>query len=69
MRRAPLHIEPLTPIIATRDEIIAIGEAISRYMNWLARTPVSAAQHRDTIALLSHLRGRFGQLLTTGEGE
>jgi hypothetical protein len=69
MQRAPLRIEPLTPIIATRDEIIAIGEAIARYTNWLARTPASAAQHQETIALLDRLRCRFAQVLTIREGE
>ncbi len=67
MQRTPA--EALTPIVVTRDEIIALGEAILRYTNWFARSQTSAAQHQETIALLDRLRGRFVQLLTGGEGE
>jgi hypothetical protein len=67
MQRTP--VEALTPIIVTRDEIIALGEAILRYTNWLARSQASAAQHQETIALLNRLRGRFVQLLTNREGD
>jgi hypothetical protein len=59
MRRTPT--EALTPIIATRDELIAIGAAITTYRKWLARTPESALEHSETITLLDRLQHRLMQ--------
>jgi hypothetical protein len=45
--RTTRRTEPLMPIVATRDELIAIGAAITTYRKWLARTPESAVEHRE----------------------
>lgn len=56
--------ELLMPIVATPNEIIAMSAAITSYQKWLASTPQSAAQHRETIALLD----RFQRRLTLAAG-
>lgn len=48
-----IRTEVFMPIIVTRDEIIVVGEAILRYINWLTRTPASAAQHRTLLNCLT----------------
>jgi hypothetical protein len=59
--RIPRHTEPLIPIVVTRDELIAIGAAITMYRRWLARTPESAVEHSETITLLDRLQHRLIQ--------
>jgi hypothetical protein len=59
MRRTPA--EALTPIIATRDEIIAISVAVTMYRKWLARTPESAIEQSETITLLERFQQRLIQ--------
>jgi hypothetical protein len=53
--------EALTPIVVTRDEIIAIGAAITMYRKWLVRTPESALEQRETITLLERFQQRLTQ--------
>ena len=54
--------ETLRPIVATTNELIAIGAAIQHYTAWIARTPARAAEHRETIKLLDRFQKRLTQL-------
>jgi hypothetical protein len=56
-RRPELH----TTIIATSNELIAVGAAITTYQKWLNSTPQSAAEH-DIIKLLDRFQRRLTQL-------
>lgn len=62
MQRTHTRTEPLMPIIATTNELIAVGAAITTYQKWLASTPQSEYVHRDTIKLLDRFQKRLTQL-------
>jgi hypothetical protein len=64
-----MHVEALFPLVITWDELTAIGAAITRYTAWLARTPASAVEHQETIALLDRLWKRLMLLVRTAEQE
>jgi hypothetical protein len=57
-RRPELH----TTIIATSNELVAVGAAITTYQKWLASTPQSAAENHDIIKLLDRFQRRLTQL-------
>ncbi len=59
MRAPTMRTEALFPLVIARDELIAIGDAITRYTAWLARMPTNAVEHQETIALLDRLRDRL----------
>lgn len=62
MQRPPTRQpEPLMPLQATANELIAVGAAITTYTTMLARTPQSAAEHAETIKLLDRFQRRLTQ--------
>jgi hypothetical protein len=61
-KRTPQRTEPLMPIVATLNELIAIGAAITAYTRLLTHTPQSAQEHQDTIKLLDRFQRRLTQL-------
>jgi hypothetical protein len=63
MRTPTVRTEPLCAFVVTRDELIVIREAITRYISWLAGVPAGAVEHRDSIALLRGLHQRITQIL------
>lgn len=69
MKTPTIHSEALFPIVIAEDELAAIGAAITRYTNWLARTPTSAVEHQETIALLDRLRDRLMLLVRAASQE
>jgi hypothetical protein len=63
MQRTPTtQTEPLLPIVATANELVAVGAAITTYQRLLTRTPARAAEHRETIKLLERFQKRLTQL-------
>jgi hypothetical protein len=63
MQRTPTaRTELHTTIIATSNELIAVGAAITTYQKWLNSTPESAAENHDTIKLLDRFQKRLTQL-------
>jgi hypothetical protein len=68
MKAPTIRTEALFPLVITHDELIAIGDAITRYTTWLAHTSASAVGHQETIALLDHLQERF-MLLVHSEAQ
>jgi hypothetical protein len=60
--------EPLMPIVATHNELVAVGAAITTYATWLARSPESTYEHRDTLQLLDRFQRRLTQLPPSQEG-
>jgi hypothetical protein len=62
MQKKPLRTELLWPVFFTANEVIAVGAAITTYQKWLARSPESAHEHRETIQLLDHFQHRLTQL-------
>jgi len=61
MERTPLRTEPLRRVFFTANELIAIGAAVTMYRKWLARTPESALEQRETITLLDRFQQRLIQ--------
>jgi hypothetical protein len=61
-KRTTPRTEPLMPIVATHNELVAIGAAITAYTRLLTHTPQSTAENRDTIALLDRFQRRLTQL-------
>jgi ferric-dicitrate binding protein FerR (iron transport regulator) len=57
--------EPLRPIFATENEVVAIGAAVTHYKTWLARSPEHTKEFQEVIALLD----RFQQRLIQQTGE
>jgi hypothetical protein len=62
MQRTTTRTEPLMPLQATANELVAVGAAITAYTRLLTYTPQSAAEHAETIKLLDSFQKRLTDL-------